>query len=149
MLAGMKPVLRYALVGVSGIAIGVLGGAVLAWRYITTTWLPVTDLFVVVQAATWSTASRGRDPAAYEDALRAYIRVLDTAMQRDSTGENRRIYTGDKALTLMRLSELVERRGAEEDAERLRQEAGALCPGFYNGCNVDSLADLVRKLDRD
>ena len=143
----MSQVIRMALVGAIGIVIGAVGGAMWAWHYITTSWLPVTDLFVVVQAGTWTTASRGGDPAAYEDALRAYVRILDTAMQRDYSRENKRIYAGDKALTLMRLSQLVERRGAAADAQRLRQEAGSLCPNFYSGCNIDSLTELVQKLD--
>jgi len=146
----MRPVLQYAIVATAGIAIGAVGGALFSWRYAITTWVPVTDLFVVVQASAWTTASRSNgDPAAYEDALRAYLRVLDTAMQRDSTNENRAIYLRDKALTLVRLSDVVQKRGAREEANSLRHQAEALCPAYgRNDCNAASLSELVKKLDR-
>jgi len=146
----MKPALRYTLVAIGGLVIGALGGTLFSWRYAISTWVPVTDLFVVVQASAWTSASRASEnPAAYEDALRAYLSVLDTAIERDSTAVNRRMYAGDKALSLIRLSDIVAKRGAKDEANSLREQAASLCPVYgLAGCNADTLADLVNKLDQ-
>ena len=146
----MKPAVRYAIVAIACVLVGALGGGYFAWRWAITKWVPVTDLFTVVQASTWTAASRDSgDPSAYEDALRAYLAVVDTAIERDSTGVNRRMYLGDKALGLVRLADVVEKRGAQGDSVTLRQQAAALCPVYgLADCNAESLSVLAKKLDQ-
>jgi len=145
----MRPWIRYSLIGAAGAVVGALIAVGLLWRWMVTTWVPVTDTFVVAQAATWISATRSSaDSTAYEDALRAYLSVLDTAIVRDSAGVNVRMLRSDKALTLVRMADLAARRNAQAEALALRQEAEALCPVYgLNPCNADALSDLGRKLD--
>jgi hypothetical protein len=138
----MKPAIRYAVVGAAG-------GIYYSWHWAISTWVPVTDLFTVVQASAWTSASRDSgDPGAYEDALRTYLNVLDMAIERDSTSANRRMYKRDKQLTLIRLSNVVRKRGAGDDAASLRAQASALCSvRGSTDCSPETLAKLVEKLD--
>jgi hypothetical protein len=133
------------LVGIAGAVIGAAGAMLFLWHWAISTWVPVSDLFSVVQASVWvSTTRENANASAYEDALRTYLAVLDTAIERDSSGVNQRMYRSDKALTLVRLSKVVSARAAGDAAAQLRVEAAALCPVFgLADCNADTLADLA------
>lgn len=147
----MKSWQKYTLAGIVGAILGGVGTTFVYWNWTVNTLFPVTDLFAVAQANSWVSAGRNSgDSSKYEDALHAYISVIDTAIQRDVTEANQRVYRNDKALALIRLSALAASRGARDEAENLSAEATSLFCGERQSaeCNPDSLSELARKIDQ-
>jgi hypothetical protein len=117
-------------------------GLVVGWRQGVKA-APVFDLFAVAQFSTYVSAVRqtGTD-AAYEDALRANLTFDEQAKQRDPDTANHRMYDLDIAITLVRLSEIAGKRGANDEADRFRSRAEAHCP--ITGIRNCSFAELRR-----
>jgi len=69
-----------------------------------------------------------RDTAtAQEDSLRAYLTLLDDVSRRDASEASRQIHAADRALLLIRLADLAERRGSSAESTRLTSDALAIC----------------------
>jgi len=66
-------------------------------------------------------------PGDYENALRAHASALDDLSGRAATDSLRQIYAAYKALTLIRLADLAEQRGASAESTRLTADAVAVC----------------------
>lgn len=112
---------------------------------------PVFDLFTAAQFSTYVSAIRHNGtPAAYEDALRSSISLNDQLRARDADPSNQRMYLFDKALDLVRLSELAKERGATEEASRLSAEVEALCPNTgIRDCSFRKLVGVASYIDSD
>jgi len=76
---------------------------------------------VAVPADSRATAS------AQENSLRAYLGLLDDLSGRDASEASRQIHAADKALLLIRMADLAERRGASAESTRLTSDALAIC----------------------
>jgi hypothetical protein len=63
----------------------------------------------------------------YENALRVYVALLDNLSARDASASARQIYAADKALALIRLADLAEKRGESAESTRLTSDALAVC----------------------
>jgi hypothetical protein len=86
--------------------------------------------------------------AAYENALRAYVSTLDRLAATDTSEPMRRVYAADEALTLMRLADLAERRGASAESTRLTSDAVAACAAAgLPYCTSVELRVLMRTMD--
>jgi hypothetical protein len=90
--------------------------------------IPAGELDVAMYAGSPAANERlyGRD-AAYENALRGYLAALDGLSARETSEAVRRIYAVDKVLSLIRLADLVEKRGDSAEATRLTSDALAIC----------------------
>jgi hypothetical protein len=142
---------RRFLIACSIALAGLLGaslGAYVGWHQALKT-VPVTDLFTSAEFSVFLAAQRNSgDVASYEDALRAHVSFTDTLLARDRDPTDQRLYTFQKAVSLMRLSQLAERRNATEEAARLAHDAENLCPVLRaRDCSAESLRAHVQKLD--
>jgi hypothetical protein len=126
-----------------------IGGFYVGWHS-ARQYIPVTDLFTAAQHEVFLSAVRtSGDDAAYENALRSNLSFLDTLNARSSHERwDQWSYAFDRALTLARLSRLAQKRGANDEAERLAQDAEALCPAAgLRGCSVSTLLEVADKMD--
>jgi len=119
------------LIAVSLLCIALLAGGAgyaVGWRQGLKA-APVFDLFSAVQFSSYVSALRqtGTD-AAYEDALRANLTFDEQAKKRDPDTSNHRMYDLDIAVTLVRLSAIARKRGANEEAAQFAARAESHCP---------------------
>ena len=83
-----------------------------------------------------------------ESALCACLEYLN-ARSRDPVALNPEIYSFDKAIVLIRLSDLARRRKSMNEANRLAKDADALCPSTrLRNCSANDLPATVRERDR-
>jgi len=86
--------------------------------------------------------------AAYESALRAYVSTLNRLAAPEMSEAMRRVYAADKALALMRLADLAERRGAAAESTRLTSDALAACAtAGLPYCTSAELRERMREID--
>jgi hypothetical protein len=86
--------------------------------------------------------------AAYEEALRGFLGLLNTARGNSSSGIPDRAYAFDAAVTYVRLSQLAAKRGAKEEATAFLGKASALCPRIgWKACSETILVDATERLD--
>lgn len=90
--------------------------------------VPVTDFGTAMYAGVKASEERlhGTD-ATYENSLRGYLTLLDKLTARDASASSRQIYATDKALSLIRLADLAEKRGSSAESTRLTADALAVC----------------------
>ena len=89
------------------------------------------------------------DDAAYEEALRGYLALLEARKGKPSALFSERVHAVDSALTYARLSALALKRGANEEASRYLAEASALCPQLgWRECSAESITALAQRLDK-
>jgi hypothetical protein len=84
--------------------------------------------------------------AAYENALRSYVLLPDNLSARDASDSIRKIYAADKALWLIRLADLAEKRGASAESTRLTSDALAVCSA--SGLPYCSSAELRQRAEK-
>jgi hypothetical protein len=109
------------------------------------------DLFAASQSRYTSyvfTVRKGGSDEANEIALRAYLGYLDERSRNSGTA-NPNLYSFDKAIALIRLSEIAQRRGATADSAQLATEADAWCSSAgIRKCSANQLLGTVRERDR-
>lgn len=81
--------------------------------------------------------------ATYEHSLRGYLATLESVSNRETSDTVRQIYAADRALSLIRLADLVEKRGDSAAATRLTSDALAVCA--TNGLPYCSSAELRQR----
>jgi hypothetical protein len=113
---------------------------------------PMIDLFATVQSRYSSYVFGVRkdgDNDAHERDLRSYLAYLD-ARVRESGSANANLYAFDKALALVRLSQIAQARGATVEADQIRKDADAKCvsTGLRN-CSANYLLFIARQRDRN
>ena len=87
-------------------------------------------------------------PGDYENALRAHASLLDDLAARAATDSLRQIYAAYKALTLVRLADLAEQRGASAESTRLTADALAVCAtAGLPYCSSNELRQRARSMD--
>jgi hypothetical protein len=87
-------------------------------------------------------------PSDYENALRAHASLLDDLSARAATDSLRQIYAAYKALTLIRLADLAEQRGASAESTRLTVDALAVCAtAALPYCSSNELRQRARNMD--
>src|SRR5215831_6078578 len=93
--------------------------------------------------------SNGSD-AAYEEALRGYLQVLNERRGKPSLfSASETVIAFDSALTYARLSALAEKRDAHEEATRYLNEATALCPKLgWRECSAETISAFAQRLDK-
>jgi len=136
------------------VAAALLGGAVGFYfgRSGSSTADPMIDLFATVQSRYSSYVFGVRKDGnndAHEGDLRSYLAYLDARVtERGSANAN--LYAFDKALALVRLSQIVQARGATAEADRMRKDADAKCvsTGLRN-CSANYLLFIARQRDRN
>jgi hypothetical protein len=86
--------------------------------------------------------------ATYENALRAHASLLDDLSARAASDSVRQLYAADKALALMRLADLAEKRGASAESTRLTADALAVCAtAGLPYCSSNELRQRARNVD--
>jgi hypothetical protein len=142
---------RFFVYGTWIVAAAVLAGAggfYVGWHGALRS-VPVTDLFVAVQREAFVAALRNRgDDAGYEAALRSQLSFLDALHARDHDRWDDWSYRFNRVLTLARLSALVQKRGASDEAATLARDAEALCPktGLRN-CSISAIVQTAYIID--
>ena len=107
------------------------------------------DLYATAQSRYTSFLfGASRNGSSDEDLLHAYLTYLE-ARAREHDAPNANVYAFDRALALVRLSEIARGRGASGDAMRLQNEADAVCPatGLRN-CSASELQSIAHQRDR-
>ena len=130
-----------------------LGGAA-GYRYGqsgATGGAPAIDLFAAAQSRytsyRFALRDAGDNPAG-EDELRAYYDYLGVRA-RDPDTRNPNVYSFDRAIVLVRLSEFVRKRRDADEAARLMKDADATCPSTgLRDCSANDLLRIVRDRDR-
>jgi hypothetical protein len=110
---------------------------------------PSFDLFSATQFGNYVSAIRqsGTD-AAYEEALRAELTLNEQLKARDPNPSSRQFYDFDSMLTLVRLSEVAKKRGAEDQAIAFSAQAELRCAGIgIRNCSRTELLRMVRYSD--
>ena len=137
--------LTYLLVLIIGGAIGFAFGN----RYGLANLVPLTDFGVAIYTGMRASGEwlYGTD-AAYENALRSYVLLLDNLSARDASDSIRKIYATEKALSLIRLADLAEKRGASAESTRLTSDALAVCSASgLPYCSSAELRQRAQKMD--
>ena len=92
--------------------------------------------------------AQGND-AAYEEALKGFLAVLETRSKGPSPIFPDRVYAVDSALTYARLSILASKRGAKEEATALLVKASDLCPRLaWKECSAATITEMAVRLDK-
>jgi hypothetical protein len=134
------------------VLIFVAGGSIgfgLGKKYGVEHIVPIIDLGTAMYTGMMTAAERlyGTD-ATYENSLRGYVTLLDNLTARDVSGSLRRIYAADKALSLIRLADLAEKRGASAESTRLTADALAACStDGLPYCSSAELRQRAQKMD--
>lgn len=88
--------------------------------------------------------------AAYEDALRTYLKYLEDRRTSDSQLFSDRVYNFDSTLTHTRLSVLASKRGARLEAEEHLDRAIQSCAkAGWRDCSGPNLLAVAQRLDKD
>src|SRR5713226_1692060 len=128
------------------------GGAIgfaLGNRYGAVNLVPLTDFSTAMYSGTMASAERlyGTD-ATYENQLRGYVALLDNLSARAASESIRQIYAADKALSLIRLADLAEKRGSSAESTRLTSDALAVCSASgLPYCSSAALRQRAQKMD--
>jgi hypothetical protein len=101
----------------------------------------------LANSGTMASAERlyGTD-ATYENSLRVYVALLDDLSARDASESTRQTYASDKALSLIRLADLAEKRGSSAESTRLTSDALAVCS--TSGLSYCSSAELRQRAQK-
>ena len=92
--------------------------------------------------------AKGND-AAYEEALRGYLALLDMRSRSASPMFSEKVYAVDTALTYARLSVLASKRGANDEAAAYLTKASALCPKLgWEDCSAATITQVAGRLDK-
>lgn len=92
--------------------------------------------------------TEGND-AAYEDALRTYLKYLESRRGSDSHLFSNRVYNFDSTLTHTRLSGLASRRGAKAEAKEHLGRAMEFCvKAGWRDCSEQNLLAVAQGLDK-
>jgi hypothetical protein len=92
--------------------------------------------------------SEGTD-AAYEEALKAFLLVLDKRQGNWSPTRPDSVYAVDRALTYARLAMLARRRGAEKEASEYTDQSAVLCRRLGSQtCSGEQIAAAAARLDK-
>jgi hypothetical protein len=137
--------LTHLLVLIAGGAIGFALGS----RYGLANLVPLTDFGMAMYSAMHASGERlyGTD-ATYDTALRGYVLLLDNLGTREASESIRKIYASDKALSLIRLADLAEKRGASAESTRLTSDALAVCStSGLPYCSSTELRERAQKMD--
>lgn len=91
--------------------------------------------------------TEGND-AAYEDALRTYLKYLESRHRLGSQFFSDRVYNFDSTLTHSRLSALASKRGAKTEAEAHLARAMEFCAkAGWQDCSGQNLLAVAQRLD--
>jgi hypothetical protein len=127
---------------------GTLGFAI-GNRYGSARLAPLDDFGAATYSGMLAAGERvsGTD-ATYENALRAYASLLDDLSARAVSNSVRQLYAADKALALIRLADLAEKRGASAESTRLTADALAVCAtAGLPYCSSVELRQRARNVD--
>ena len=92
--------------------------------------------------------SKGND-AAYEEALRGYLAVLERHKGSESPLLSGKVIAVDTALTYARLSALALKRGSHDDAKERLSRAVTLCPQLqWQECSGETITAVAQRLDK-
>jgi hypothetical protein len=92
--------------------------------------------------------TQGSD-AAYEEALKGYLTVLDMRSRGPSPIFPDQVYAVDSALTYARLSMLASKRGAKDEAATYLTRASDLCPRLgWKDCSAATITEMAVRLDK-
>ena len=139
----MKDKVVLALIGILVLLAGGAIGFALGSRYRAANPVSLSD------SGTMASAERlyGTD-AIYENSLRVYVALLDDLSARDASESTRQTYASDKALSLIRLADLAEKRGSSAEATRLTSDALAVCStSGLSYCSSAELRQRAQKID--
>ena len=139
----MKAKVVLALIGILVLLAGGAIGFALGSRYRAANPVSLSD------SGTTASAERlyGTD-AIYENSLRVYVALLDDLSARDASESTRQTYASDKALSLIRLADLAEKRGSSAEATRLTSDALAVCStSGLSYCSSAELRQRAQKMD--
>jgi hypothetical protein len=124
-------------------------GFALGIRYGAANLVPIAGIGTAMYSGMMASAERlyGTD-ATYENSLRAYVALLDNLSARDASESTRQIYAADKALSLIRLADLAEKRGSSAESTRLTADALAVCSASgLPYCSSAELRQRAQKMD--
>jgi uncharacterized caspase-like protein len=139
----VKPKVALALIGILLLLVGGTIGFALGSRYRAANPVSLSD------SGTIASAERlyGTD-AIYENSLRVYVALLDELSARDASESTRQTYASDKALSLIRLADLAEKRGSSAESTRLTSDAVAVCStSGLSYCSSAELRERAQKMD--
>jgi tetratricopeptide (TPR) repeat protein len=128
---------------------GAAAGAYLALRYAESK-SRFDERMDVMHFSAYLSAQRseGTD-AAYEEALKAFLLVLDKRQGNWSPTWPDSVYAVDRALTYARLAMLARKRGAEKEAAEYTDQSVALCPRMgWQTCSGEQIAAAAARLDK-
>ena len=129
------------------LTIGGVIGFTIGDRYGAAKLGPFSD-FGVAMYARFLISSEGINGSdlTYENALRSYISLLDNLTTGDASVTTRQIYAVDEALSLIRLADLVDKRGESAESTRLTSDALVVCS--TSGLPFCSSAELRQRANR-
>jgi hypothetical protein len=134
------------VLALSGILVLLAGGTIgfaLGSRHGTANPVSLTDSGRMTSAV----RLYGTD-AAFENSLRVYVAFLDDLSARDASESTRQTYASDKALSLIRLADLAEKRGSSAESTRLTSDALAVCStSGLSYCSSAELRQRAQKID--
>jgi len=124
-------------------------GFALGNKYGAANPVSLTDFGTAMYSGMTASAERlyGTD-ATYDNSLRGHVALLNNLGARDASESTRQIYAADKALSLIRLADLAEKRGSSAESTRLTSDALAVCStGGLPYCSSAELRQRAQKMD--
>ena len=131
------------------LVIGGVVGFALGDRHGSAKLAPLADFGEAMYTSMLTSSERvARTDVTYENALRGYVSLLDNLSSRDPSQSVRQIYAADKALALIRLADLADKRGESAESTRLTSDALAACStGGLPYCSSAELRQRAQQLD--
>jgi hypothetical protein len=128
-----------------GGAIGTYVGLAIRKLQATTTEIAEAGFYLMYIEAQ---RTEGND-AAYEDALRTYLKHVENRRGADTRSFEDRVYNFDSTLAYTRLSALASKRGAKTEAvEHLRRAVEFCGKAGWRDCSPENLFTVVQRLDK-
>jgi hypothetical protein len=135
-------------VSIASLLVGLGGGLYLGFEFSRSQTFAEETLAFGRELVALNIARTSGSGAAYEEALRSHIASLQRNQRSAQPLMDEKGFAVDSALAYVRLSKLLAKRGANEEASRLLERAAALCPAIgWPDCSAQRIVSFAEEVD--
>ena len=131
------------------LAVGLASGFYYGSRYYVARALAFDGAEIIYYSAFIDTQMIHGTDASLEEAIRDFLKIIETRKDYPSTLLNKKVLATDAALSNARLAALAQRRGATLESQQYLNRAASFCPQLgWNECSAEKIISVVHKLDK-